>query len=76
MKKFRPRAAVAADAVEGYVIEAKEGGNTVQIFRAGSDGEPVGIKSKAEYKDLKRSIGEDGKLLLGPCDASFCVDFC
>ncbi|KAK8244690.1 hypothetical protein HDK90DRAFT_165977 [Phyllosticta capitalensis] len=59
LKKFRPRAAVAADAVEGYVIEAKEGGNTVQIFRAGSDGEPVGIKSKAEYKDLKRSIGED-----------------
>ncbi|KAK7542102.1 uncharacterized protein J3D65DRAFT_674007 [Phyllosticta citribraziliensis] len=59
LKKFRPRPAIAADGVSGYVIEAKQGGNTVQIFRDAGDGQPLGIKTKEEYKEMKKSVGKN-----------------
>lgn len=63
LEHFKPRLATAAEGVDGYFLEAKSNGNTVQIFREGTNGEPVGIGSKEEYKDLKESTGEHGMLL-------------
>lgn len=49
---------------KGLMLEAKEGENTVQIFRDGGDGKPKLLYTDSDVAAMEKSIEEGGKLPL------------
>ena len=47
---------------KGLMLEAKEGENTVQIFRDGGKGEPKLLYTDSDVAAMEKSIEEGGKL--------------
>ena len=49
---------------EGLMLEAKEGENTVQIFRSDENGQPKLLYTDSDVAAMEKSIEDGGKLAL------------
>lgn len=58
------KATAAIGEGKGLMLEAKEGENTVQIFRDGGDGKPKLLFTDSDVAAMEKSIEEGGKLQL------------
>ena len=57
LAKFTPRSLTVAEGVNGMVLEATNGPNTVQLFREVGDGKPMGLYTQEDFAAFQQPIG-------------------
>lgn len=66
LAKFSPRSLTVAEGVNGMVLEATNGPNTVRLFREVGDGKPMGLYTQEDFAAFQQSIGEEGSSKMPP----------
>ena len=59
MARFSARP-LTAEGLDGFVLEAKEGENTVQIFNRYQDGRPQPLFTESAVEDMREATAEQG----------------
>lgn len=60
LAKFIPRSITAAEGVNGMVLGATNGPNTVRLFRDVGDGEPMGLYTQEDFAAFQQPVGGEG----------------